>query len=67
MDRTTSATSALSRYESFQYPNSHLHHLSENQQSALEDFRALAEKEGYYRPASADGHTPASHDDATLL
>jgi hypothetical protein len=67
MNRTTSTTSALSRYESFQYPNSHLYHLTEPQQSALDDFRALAEKEGHYKPASADGEIPASHDDATLL
>ncbi|KAF2100002.1 CRAL/TRIO domain-containing protein, partial [Rhizodiscina lignyota] len=57
--------SSLSRVESYQYPNAHLGHLSEAQEGALEDFRILCEKEGYYKPAV--GHTQASHDDATLL
>lgn len=67
MIRTDTGTSQLSRVESFQYPNAHLGHLSEAQQGALDNFRTLCEKEGYYKPAGPGGVPEASHDDATLL
>lgn len=64
MQRTTTGTS-LARVESYQYPNAHLGHLTQTQEEALEKFRELCEKAGYYTPASAS--KPASHDDGTLL
>ena len=56
----------LTKIDSFQYPAAHLGHLSDEQQSALEEFKVLCEKEGYYHPTGSDGK-PASHDDETLL
>lgn len=56
----------LTKVDSFQYPSGHLGHLSDDQQSALEEFKLLCEKEGYYRPKEANGK-PATHDDETLL
>ncbi|QDS77905.1 hypothetical protein FKW77_000721 [Venturia effusa] len=56
----------LTKVDSFQYPNGHLGHLSDNQQRALDDFKVLCEKEGYYT-TKAEGGKPASHDDETLL
>jgi hypothetical protein len=57
----------LSKIDSFQYPAAHLGHLSEDQQSALEEFKVLCEKEGYYQSEGKGGRTVASHDDETLL
>lgn len=55
----------LSRIESMQYPAGHLSHLSENQQAALETFKEICEKEGYWTPRT--GEKEASHDDETML
>lgn len=65
MNRTLTGSSQLSRVESFQYPNAHLGHLTEAQQTALDKFRVLCQEKGYYTPASEGKE--ASHDDATLL
>ncbi len=43
----------------------HLGHLTPQEESALEEFRKLAAKEGFYRVAT--GSTKASHDDGTLM
>lgn len=57
----------LTKIDSFQYPAAHLGHLSDDQQSALEEFKVLCEKEGYYQSKGNEGTTVASHDDETLL
>lgn len=43
----------------------HLHHLTEEQEGRLTEFKSFCEKEGYYTPGS-EGKKP-SHDDATML
>lgn len=43
----------------------HLHHLTEEQEGKLTEFKKFCEKEGYYKPG-VEGEKP-SHDDATLL
>ncbi|PYH48769.1 SEC14 family lipid-binding protein [Aspergillus saccharolyticus JOP 1030-1] len=43
----------------------HLHHLTEDQEQKLEEFKKLCEQNGYYRP-ERDGEK-ASHGDATML
>lgn len=43
----------------------HLHHLTDDQEKKLEDFKKLCEEKGYYKP-ERDGEK-ASHDDATML
>lgn len=43
----------------------HLHHLTEEQEGKLTEFKKFCEKEGYYKPG-VDGGKP-SHDDATML
>ncbi|KAJ5851535.1 uncharacterized protein N7529_010920 [Penicillium soppii] len=47
----------------------HLHHLTPEQESSLQEFKTLCAERKYYTPAveQADGATTASHDDATLL
>jgi hypothetical protein len=45
----------------------HLGHLTESQTEALKDFKDQLSKASLYTPASEDGSTDASHDDATLL
>ncbi|KAL4797522.1 CRAL-TRIO domain-containing protein [Aspergillus venezuelensis] len=46
----------------------HLGHLTEEQQGKLTEFKALCDKEGYYKPATGSGEEgKASHDDATML
>ncbi|KAF2444087.1 CRAL/TRIO domain-containing protein [Karstenula rhodostoma CBS 690.94] len=57
----------LTRVESFQYPSGHFAHLSDNQHAQLVEFKRICQEQGYYTPASADGATPASDDDETLL
>ncbi|KAK5126436.1 hypothetical protein LTR85_010672 [Meristemomyces frigidus] len=57
----------LQRVESYQWPSAHVGHLNENQSGALDRFKQLCEQKGYYVPDSADGKTPATHDDETLL
>ncbi|EAW12704.1 SEC14 family lipid-binding protein [Aspergillus clavatus NRRL 1] len=47
----------------------HLNHLTEDQEEKLREFKALCERNGYYKPA-AQGEGPdtkPSHDDATML
>ncbi|PYI06145.1 CRAL/TRIO domain-containing protein [Aspergillus sclerotiicarbonarius CBS 121057] len=43
----------------------HLHHLTDDQEKKLTDFKKLSEEKGYYKP-ERDGEK-ASHDDATML
>ncbi|KAL3492747.1 CRAL-TRIO domain-containing protein [Aspergillus germanicus] len=43
----------------------HLHHLTDEQEGKLTEFKAFCEKEGYYNPGG-EGEKP-SHDDATML
>jgi hypothetical protein len=57
----------LKRTESFQYPNGHFGHLTDNQQALLEEFRAICQREGYYTPAGKEGRTHPTHDDELLL
>lgn len=47
------------------YPNGHLGHLISEEEEAFKNFKLLCAEKGNYKPA--DGDTPASHDDATLL
>lgn len=47
------------------YPNGHLGHLTPEEEEAFKNFKLLCAEKGVYKPA--DGETPASHDDATLL
>lgn len=47
------------------FPAQHLGHLEPAEQDALSSFKLLITQKGFYRPA--DGQSPASHDDATLL
>ena len=42
----------------------HLYHLTEDQEETFIEFKALCERNGYYKPAS-DGRP--SHDDSTML
>ncbi|KXT08445.1 hypothetical protein AC579_5610 [Pseudocercospora musae] len=55
----------LKRVNSYQWPAGHVNHLSEGQQGALRNFKALCQQKGYFEPG--DEKTPASHDDETLL
>ena len=55
----------LSRIESMQYPAGHLSHLSEQQQTQLEEFKKICQEEGYWTPKAAGQE--ASHDDETML
>lgn len=43
----------------------HLGHLTTQEESAFEDFKELAAKEGFYKTATDS--TKASHDDGTLM
>lgn len=66
-DRKSSAVDGapLQTTESYQYPATHVGHLSDGQSKALDQFKILCEQKGYYRPS---GHgQPESHDDETLL
>lgn len=56
----TSSTTAVA--DDFAYPRGHFGHLNEHEAKALEDFKALLEERGYFKPGP-----PASHDDPTLL
>lgn len=47
------------------YPQGHLGHLSPEEETAFANFKVICEEKGIYEPANGD--TPASHDDATLL
>jgi hypothetical protein len=47
------------------YPSGHLGHLTSEEEAAFKNFKLLCAEKGNYKPA--DGDTPASHDDATLL
>ena len=55
----------MASVESYQYPNGHINHLEKEQQTILEEFKVICDKEGYYTPLSED--QKASHDDETLL
>jgi hypothetical protein len=44
----------------------HLNHLTPDQEEKLKEFKALAEREGYYKPEGGEDGK-ASHDDATML
>lgn len=88
--RTTSANTANAKSEMAQndpaasasqaagteWLSGHLHHLTEEQEGRLEEFKELCAKEGYYTPASAGGQgegageggeKKASHGDETML
>ena len=43
----------------------HIGHFTAAEESALEEFKKLCAKEGYYKPHTADDK--ASHDDGTLV
>lgn len=46
----------------------HLHHLTEEQEGKLEEFKKFCAEKGYYKPAGENGeNAKASHDDATML
>lgn len=47
------------------YPNGHLYHLTPDQDKALEEFKDISQKAGYYHAATHD--TKASHGEETLL
>ena len=65
-DAARTDSNALKRTESFQYPNAHYNHLTEEQAAKLAQFKQLCQEKGYYRPITSD-HPRASHDDETLL
>jgi hypothetical protein len=44
------------------YPEGHLGHLTTSEEQALQDFKAVIEEKGLYKPGP-----PPSHDDLTLL
>ena len=43
----------------------HLGHLMTAEEDALDEFKTLCAKQGFYKPAGSN--TPASHDDGTLV
>ncbi|KAI6715066.1 phosphatidylinositol transporter [Diplocarpon mali] len=47
------------------FPQGHLGHLSDEEETAFKNFKILCQEKGYYKPASAE--VPETHDDATLL
>lgn len=57
----------LARVQSHQYPDSHVGHLSLQQQSALEKFKQLCSENGYLSPTASGKPGAPSHDDETLL
>ena len=63
----TESTSTLTRTESYQYPNAHYNHLTDEQTIKLAEFKKLAEAAGYFYPAGSADRPRASHDDETLL
>lgn len=65
MSEQKASQNNLERLESYQYPAAHLGHLTEGQQGALDAFKELCLKAGYYKPGG--GGNAASHDDETLL
>lgn len=68
MQRTTtdsSIGSALKKVESYQYPATHLGHLTPDQNDKLEALKKIATDKGYYTPETSD--RKASHDDETML
>ncbi|WPG97843.1 SEC14 cytosolic factor [Acrodontium crateriforme] len=58
---------SLQRVESFQWPAGHVAHLTEHQQKALVEFKALCESKGYWRPGGGTVEEPPTHDDETML
>ncbi|RFU32097.1 hypothetical protein B7463_g4250, partial [Scytalidium lignicola] len=48
------------------YPIGHLGHLTEEEESALKEFKTVCKEKGYYKPGNGPAEPP-SHDDATLL
>ncbi|KAK4495080.1 hypothetical protein PRZ48_013407 [Zasmidium cellare] len=48
-----------------EYPAGHLHHLSETQKKALEEFKIICEEQGCYKPG--DESKQPTHDDEALL
>ena len=63
--RTKTTESINTSSGEFGYPLGHLGHLTEPQQSALEEFKKLCAEKGLYKPGT-DG-ARGSHDDTTLL
>ena len=55
----------LTLRKEYGYPNGHLGHLTEPQETALVKFKELSAKESLYTPAK-DGK-PASHDESVML
>ena len=43
----------------------HVGHLTTQEEAAFEEFKAIAAKQGFYKPETLD--TKASHDDGTLM
>ncbi|KAI5198495.1 hypothetical protein AUEXF2481DRAFT_8667 [Aureobasidium subglaciale EXF-2481] len=56
----------LQRMESYQYPATHVGHLSAGQEKALLAFKELCQEKGYYNPTGGPNGLP-SHDDETML
>ncbi|KAG9936238.1 hypothetical protein KCU80_g8206, partial [Aureobasidium melanogenum] len=56
----------LQRIESYQYPATHVGHLSAGQEKALLAFKELCQEKGYYNPTGGPNGLP-SHDDETML
>ena len=59
-------SNAIQRTESYQYPNAHYNHLTEDQSQKLSEFKKICQDKGYYTPSGAE-HKPATHDDESLL
>lgn len=45
----------------------HLNHLTPDQEEKLKEFKALCDRNGYYKPEGQGEGGKASHDDATML
>ncbi|KAL1303320.1 hypothetical protein AAFC00_006723 [Neodothiora populina] len=55
----------IKRLDSYQYPNTHIGHLSAQHREQLEAFKQLCESKGYYTARGKNGLP--SHDDETML
>ena len=45
----------------------HLHHLTDQEQKSLIEFKKFCEQQGYYKPAADENGGQPSHDDSTML
>ena len=53
--------------EAYQYPNAHIGHLTEYQQTQLNEFKRLVQQESTFVPPGSEDPALACHDDESLL